>query len=425
MIVSIILVLTIAAFISGKLPYTVIAIGILSTLILTGIMTMTEAFSALTNKNVIMLAAMFVISAGIVKSGLLDGVKKLVSRYQDKPRYVVLMLMVVATLLSILSSAVGTMAILLPLIISIANDLKVSKSKLIFPIACVANIATACTFLGQGSANMSWSDVMVNLGGKIPFTIWDFTIARIPVILVAIIYGIIVAPRLLPDIPDSEFDNSAYNDSPQQKKTDQGKAVLARIICLVTIAAMLILDYFGIVPMYLCACIGAALLIATGVLTENEALSSIHGPTMFLFIGVLPLSDALNITGAANVVAEKMQILLGNTTNPYLIMAVFFLVPLLMTQIMSNIAAVAVFVPLVASVAVAIGVDPRAAVMGVQIASCTSILTPMSCACQAMIMAPGGYKLKDYLKCGLPLAILILVLSVIYLPIMFPFYPNS
>ena len=57
--------------------------------------------------------------------------------------------------------------------------------------------------------------------------------------------------------------------------------------------------------------------------------------------------------------------LLGNTTNPYIIMAVFFIIPFLLTQVMSNLATVTIFIPLVAAACVKIGVDPRAAVMGV------------------------------------------------------------
>lgn len=386
-IVLIILALTIIAFMSGKLPYTVISMGIIIALIMTGIMTIDEAFSGLTNSNVIMFAAMFVIGAGIVKSGLLDSTKNIVMRYQNRPKIVLLVLMLVATVLSILTSAVGTMAILLPLIINIANNLNISRSKFIYPVAMIANIATACTFLGQGAANMNWSDVMVNMGGPVPFGIWDFTIARIPVIVTTIIYGVFVSQYLLPDIPNSQFDTG----KPVVEKTktiDVKKQRIAQIICSFTIIGMIVLDYFSLVPMYIVACIGAVLLILFGVLSEMEAISSIHGPTMFLFIGVLPLSDALKMTGAADVVASLMRTLLGNTTNPYIIMAVLFVVPLILTQVMSNIAAVAVFVPLVCSVAVSIGIDPRAGVMAVLIASCTSILTPMAAAAQAMILAP-------------------------------------
>ena len=419
-IVLIVLALTIIAFMSGKLPYTVISMGIIIALIMTGIMTIDEAFSGLTNSNVIMFAAMFVIGAGIVKSGLLDSTKNIVMRYQNRPKIVLLVLMLVATVLSILTSAVGTMAILLPLIINIANNLNISRSKFIYPVAMIANIATACTFLGQGAANMNWSDVMVNMGGPVPFGIWDFTIARIPVIVTTIIYGVFVSQYLLPDIPNSQFDTG----KPVVEKTktiDVKKQRIAQIICSLTIIGMIVLDYFSLVPMYIVACIGAVLLILFGVLSETEAISSIHGPTMFLFIGVLPLSDALKMTGAADVVASLMRTLLGNTTNPYIIMAVLFVVPLILTQVMSNIAAVAVFVPLVCSVAVSIGIDPRAGVMAVLIASCTSILTPMAAAAQAMILAPGGYSMKDYLKCGFPLVLINTVVCIVVLPILFPF----
>ena len=419
-IVLIILALTIIAFMSGKLPYTVISMGIIIALIMTGIMTIDEAFSGLTNSNVIMFAAMFVIGAGIVKSGLLDSTKNIVMRYQNRPKIVLLVLMLVATVLSILTSAVGTMAILLPLIINIANNLNISRSKFIYPVAMIANIATACTFLGQGAANMNWSDVMVNMGGPVPFGIWDFTIARIPVIVTTIIYGVFVSQYLLPDIPNGQFDTG----KPVVEKTktiDVKKQRIAQIICSFTIIGMIVLDYFSLVPMYIVACIGAVLLILFGVLSEMEAISSIHGPTMFLFIGVLPLSDALKMTGAADVVASLMRTLLGNTTNPYIIMAVLFVVPLILTQVMSNIAAVAVFVPLVCSVAVSIGIDPRAGVMAVLIASCTSILTPMAAAAQAMILAPGGYSMKDYLKCGFPLVLINTVVCIVVLPILFPF----
>lgn len=421
-IVLIILAFTILAFMSGKLPFSVISMGIIIALIQTKVLTVTEAFSALTNNNVIMLAAMFVLGAGIIKSGLLDGTKGLIMRYQDRPRMVLLILMLVATGMSILTSAVGTLAILLPLLISVSNHLNISRSKIIFPVAAVANISTASTFLGQGAANASWNDVMLNMGAVTPFGIWDFTIARIPIIIIAIIYGIFIAPKLLPDLPDSSFDTVTTATDKTDESIPSGKKKLAKFICAATILAMIVLDYFNLVPMYLTACYGAVLLVVCHVLTESEALSSIHGPTLFLFIGVLPLSDALKITGAADVVAEKMLLLLGNTTNPYIIMAVFFIVPLILTQVMSNIATIFVFIPLVASVSMSIGVDPRAGVMAVIVASCVSILTPMSCAAQAMIMAPGGYKLKDYLKCGLPLAAVCTVICIFLLPLLFPFW---
>ena len=284
----------------------------------------------------------------------------------------------------------------------------------------VANIATSITFLGQGASNMTWSDVMINAGGKTPFGLWDFTIARLPILAVTIAYMVFIGYKLMPDIDNSQFnDNLAVKDL--SSKLTPFKEKLAIVLVVGTIIAMIFADVIGI-KMYLIAGIGAALLVLTGVLNEKEALGSIHLPTVFLFAGVLALSDAVSATGAGDVVADMMIKLIGNTTNVYVIMAVFFIVPFILTQVMSNLATVTIFIPLVSAACVKIGVDPRAAVMGVLIASCTSILTPMAAPCQVMILEPGGYKLKDYLKCGLPLAVIITIMCIFGLPLLYPFY---
>ena len=133
--------------------------------------------------------------------------------------------------------------------------------------------------------------------------------------------------------------------------------------------------------MFVIAGIGACLLMAFKILTEREALGSIHGPTVFLFAGVLPLSAAMKSTGAGTVVADQMIALLGNTTNPYIIMAVFFIAPLILTQLMSNLATILIFVPLVSAAGATIGIDPRALVMGVLIAGLRLDLNSNGSAC--------------------------------------------
>ncbi len=194
---------------------------------------------------------------------------------------------------------------------------------------------------------------------------------------------------------------------------------IAMVIILGSIGLMLLENVIG-VDMYLIACIGAVLLVLTGVLSEKEALESIHMPTIFLFAGVLALSDVIKVTGAGEVVADLMIKIIGNNTNTYVIMAVFFMIPFILTQVMSNLATLTIFIPLVTSACIKIGVDPRAAVVGVLTASCISIMTPMAAPCQIMIIEPGGYKLKDYLKCGTPLAIILAIMTIFLMPLMFP-----
>ena len=260
---------------------------------------------------------------------------------------------------------------------------------------------------------------MMRAGAPTPLHVWDFTVARIPMLTIAILYMTFFSYKLMPDHPNEQFRDAA-DSTAEENRLSPFKRKLAVVIVLATIVLMLLENAIGI-KMYLTSCIGAAALVVTGVLTEKEALNSIHQPTIFLFAGVLALSDAIQTTGAGDVVADWMIRLLGNTTNPYLIMLVFFLVPFILTQVMSNLATLTIFIPLVASACIRMGVDPRAAVIGVITASCVSIMTPMAAPCQIMIIEPGGYKLKDYLRCGTPLALILILVSVFFLPTLYPF----
>ena len=419
-ITLIILLITIIAFATGKVPFSVISSGIILALVLTGIRTPAEAFSGFINTNVIMFVAMFVIGAGLTKTKLIDHAQNLVIRYKENPRMLILLSCLAAALLACITNATATAAIMIPLLIEIANDIGTSRSKLLFPAMACANIATSMTFLGQGASNMTWNDIMMKGGAPHSFQVWDFTIARIPLLIVAIAYMVFLGHKLMPDIDNSKFDDNIHNRE-KSIKLSPLKEKIALIIVLATIILMLFENIIGI-KMYLIACIGAVLLVLTGVLSEKEALGAIHQPTIFLFAGVLTLSDAIQVTGVGDLVADYMIKMAGDTTNPYVMMAVFFIIPFLLTQVMSNLATLTIFIPLVTSACLKMGIDPRAAVVGVLTASCISIMTPMAAPCQIMIMEPGGYTFKDYLKCGTPLALILAMMTIFLMPLMFPFY---
>ena len=419
-ITLIILLITIIAFATGKVPFSVISSGIILALVLTGIRTPAEAFSGFINTNVIMFVAMFVIGAGLTKTKLIDHAQNLVIRYKENPRMLILLSCLAAALLACITNATATAAIMIPLLIEIANDIGTSRSKLLFPAMACANIATSMTFLGQGASNMTWNDIMMKGGAPHSFQVWDFTIARIPLLIVAIAYMVFLGHKLMPDIDNSKFDDNIHNRE-KTIKLSPLKEKIALIIVLTTIILMLFENIIGI-KMYLIACIGAVLLVLTGVLSEKEALGAIHQPTIFLFAGVLTLSDAIQVTGVGDLVADYMIKMAGDTTNPYVMMAVFFIIPFLLTQVMSNLATLTIFIPLVTSACLKMGIDPRAAVVGVLTASCISIMTPMAAPCQIMIMEPGGYTFKDYLKCGTPLALILAMMTIFLMPLMFPFY---
>ncbi|MBP2057119.1 anion transporter [Lactobacillus colini] len=417
-ITIIILALTIIAFLTGKVPMSIISMGIILSLIFFKILPVDKAFGGFINPNVIMFAGMFVIGAGITKTSILQRTEDLVMKYKNNTKMLLLISCLSGGILGLLTSGTSSIAILLPLLMGIAASVNVSQKQILFPVATVANIAAGTTFLGVGSGNMTWSSIMMKIGAKEPLNLLSFTLAKLPFLITAIIYMVYVAPKLLPKDEITAIDTNLKKKD-LRTTLSPVKEKLAIVIILATITLMILSNYINI-PIYVISTLGAALLVIFGILKEKEALSSINLPTIFLFGGVLALSDALTKTGAGDLVASVITAVIGNTNNTFLIMFIFFAIPFIVTQFMSNLATVAIFVPLVVSAALKLGFDPRAAVLAVITAATCSFLTPLASPPQTMIMEVGNYKLWDYLKSGLPLAIIYLIMGCFVFQLIYP-----
>ncbi|MBR6423617.1 MAG: anion permease, partial [Bacteroidales bacterium] len=165
------------------------------------------------------------------------------------------------------------------------------------------------------------------------------------------------------------------------------------------------------------------LLMLTGVISEREALKSIDLKTIFLFGGTLSLASALQSTGAGQMIADKVIGLLGANPSPYLLTFVVLLLCCVMTNFMSNTATTALMAPICLSIAQGMGADPRAVLMACVIGGSCAYATPIGMPANTMVVGAGNYKFMDYVKSGLPLIVIALIVSMIVLPIAFPFYP--
>ena len=165
------------------------------------------------------------------------------------------------------------------------------------------------------------------------------------------------------------------------------------------------------------------LLIITGVISEKDALKSIDLKTIFLFGGTLSLAAALQETGAGELIAGKVIGALGENPSPYILTFVVFILCAALTNFMSNTATTALMVPICLSIAQGMGADPRAVLMACVIGGSCAYATPIGMPANTMVVGAGGYKFMDYVRSGFPLIIIATVVSMIILPIAFPFFP--
>ena len=163
--------------------------------------------------------------------------------------------------------------------------------------------------------------------------------------------------------------------------------------------------------------------MVTRVISEKDALKSIDLKTIFLFGGTLSLASALQKSGAGEMLADRVIGLLGSNPSPYLRTFVVFIICCALTNFMSNTATTALMAPICLSIAQGMGADPKAVLMACVIGGSCAYATPIGMPANTMVLGAGGYRFNDYVKAGLPLIAIATVVSMIILPIAFPFFP--
>lgn len=253
------------------------------------------------------------------------------------------------------------------------------------------------------------------------FGFFEYAIVGLPILIVGILFYATIGEKLLPT--HEVKDEGAFSTEQDFSNVPQWKQVLSLVILVLTLLGMIFEKQIGI-KLCITGGIGALALILTGVISEKDALKSIDLKTIFLFGGTLSLASALDKTGAGAEIANLVIGALGENPSPYVLTFVVFILCCVMTNFMSNTATTALMVPICLSIAQGMGADPRAVLMACVIGGSCAYATPIGMPANTMVVSAGGYTFKDYAKAGLPLILIATVVSMVILPIAFPFFPQ-
>jgi di/tricarboxylate transporter len=165
---------------------------------------------------------------------------------------------------------------------------------------------------------------------------------------------------------------------------------------------------------------GVVLMVMTGCITIQEAHRSIQWKAIFLIAGMLPLGIALQKTGAANFLSTEMVNLIGGW-GPTVVMAGLFILAALASQVMPNPAVAVLLAPIALNTANDLQVSPYPLLMAVAVSASAAFLSPVGHSANIMVMGPGGYRFSDYLKVGLPLTVVVLLVVIVAVPFFWPF----
>jgi di/tricarboxylate transporter len=186
----------------------------------------------------------------------------------------------------------------------------------------------------------------------------------------------------------------------------------AIVVLLVTVGLLAT----GIVPPAIAGLCGAIALVLVGILSVEQAYRAINCTTVILVGAMMPLSTAMMKSGAADLVAEKVSALASGGGIVALI-AVFFLVTALFSQLISNTATALIIIPIGIATAAEMGYSAKPLLMAIGIAAAAAFLTPVATPVNLMVMGPGGYKFGDYWKLGIVLMLWYFVIATLLVPL--------
>lgn len=191
---------------------------------------------------------------------------------------------------------------------------------------------------------------------------------------------------------------------------------------LCCLALMVLLMVTGIVPNVIAALITCLLLGALRCIDLNSAYKAIHWPSLVLIIGMLPFALALQKTGGIDLAVSSLLYLLGDSGD-YALLAAIFVLTALTGAFISNTATAVLLAPVAVTLATTLGASPYPFAMMVALAASAAFMTPVSSPVNTLVLGPGQYKFSDFVRIGLPFTLLVLVVSVLLVPLLFPLYP--
>ena len=411
------LVFAIVSFILEKIPLGLTASICALGLTLTGILDVSTTFSQYVNSNVILCIGMFVVGQALFETGMANKIGGLVTRFAKTEKTLIIAIMVIAGVMSGFLSNTGTAAVLIPVVIGIAAKSGYSRSRLLMPLVFAAAMGGNLSLIGA-PGNLIAQSAMEDMGKAFGF--FEYAKVGLPILITGTIFFALFGYKLLPEHKGGE--NGIYDETKDFDHVPKWKQNLSLIILVLTLIGMIFEKQIGI-KLCVIGAVGALALILTGVISEKDALKSIDLKTIFLFGGTLSLASALEETGAGEMIADKVIGLLGANPSPYLLTFVVFMLCCVLTNFMSNTATTALMVPICVSIANRMGADPSAVLMACVIGGSCAYATPIGMPANTMVVTAGGYTFKDYAKAGIPLILVATVVSMILLPVLYPFFP--
>lgn len=408
-------------FLWGKFPFGLVTMSCMVVLVLSGVLTLSEGFAGLVSQTVILIAAMLAMAGALRKTDLPYKLQGLMGILNGKNNVALLLVMLVFFLIStsILPAEV-VILLILSVVTVLPEDSPVKPSRIILPLLMVYLCWGFAVPVGIGATE----DFSANayMQGLVPdstqlFVLGDNFKMKIIPTLVACVYFLFIWKKL----PVHEINMEGVS-SPKVEKSNLKlwQQVVVYVGFIAVIVVMLFNSYFGTTLMYTLPAAFVCIYGFTGILTPKEIVAGCASDVVWMLGGILGVTTALTNSGAAEAIGNALLPLISWTDNGFIILLIISTFTGLMTTFLSNSGTRGVLIPLVTSLAVTAGIDPRSLAGCVCVSCWFAFCFPSGSTTSAYYYALGKYNPIKMLKYTVPLLILEIFATAISVSILFP-----
>lgn len=206
---------------------------------------------------------------------------------------------------------------------------------------------------------------------------------------------------------------------PAEVRRQSGRFGPRTYLTLAIVVPMCVLLALGVAPPAIVVLAAAVLLVALKALSREQAQSAIQLPTLITIAGMIPLSMAIQTSGAADLISTRLVSAFGD--SPRLLLIGLVVVVLILGQFISNLATALIVAPIAVAVSQSTHTSPLPMLMAIAVAAAAAFLTPVATPANLMIQEPAGYRFGDYWRLGLPNLILFGLVAAFAVPVIWPF----
>lgn len=416
--VVLILCIALVLFMTEFIPTTTTALFVMLSLYLGGVIDAKTALGSFSGQNVMIIAGLGILGEALMKTGAAAKIGKFMEKTAKTERIFVFVLVMCSGLLAAFLSVNGCAALLISLALGISSSTNFRRCKLMYPI-CIG------TCLGGGITTVGSSSTLYiqNLLGEMNITMKFFELAPISIILLVVsaLFLSTIGFNLMPEQANNEGSYQIEGVKNDFSKVPTWKPKLAVFILAATFVAMYFSSKLGI-GVGMIALIATFFAVAFKLISNKEALRAIPMGAICMYSCLVPISTAMENSGASEMLANFLKEHSGGVSSPLLVILCIFLIAVPLTNIMSNAATIIMLCPIALAVANTLNLNPLAILMTVRMAGTIAFLTPIGFIPNTMAMEPGGYTFKDYLRPGIPLTIINIVISMVYFLFAYPMF---